>query len=134
MGPYRSATHGFYPMPIALMILGFVFYWPVGLAILFCQLWGRQMRDGFFRMKRRFDSERFFSGDRAGCGFASQFRSSGNTAFDDYRAAELERLERERRKLDEMRADFDDFLNNLRRAKDQEEFDRFMRGRTTTAA
>ncbi len=29
-----------------------------------------------------------------------------------------------------MRAEFDDFLRNLRKAKDQEEFDRFMAGRT----
>ncbi|MCV0424703.1 MAG: DUF2852 domain-containing protein, partial [Roseibium sp.] len=44
----------------------------------------------------------------------------------------LKRLEEERAKLDTMRAEFDDFLRELRRARDQEEFDRFManRGRT----
>ena len=47
-------------------------------------------------------------------------------AFDDWRAKELERIEEERRKLDEMREQFDDYLRELRRAKDQEEFDRFM--------
>ena len=51
----------------------------------------------------------------------------------DYREKELKRLEEERAKLDAMRADFDSFLRELRRAKDQEEFDRFMsnHGRTS---
>ena len=50
-------------------------------------------------------------------------------AFDDYREKELERLEEERRKLDTMVDDFDDYLRNLRRAKDQEEFDQFLKNR-----
>jgi hypothetical protein len=52
-------------------------------------------------------------------------------AFDDWRKAEMDRIEEERRKLDEMRAEFDDYMRELRRAKDQEEFDRFMRERNT---
>ena len=35
----------------------------------------------------------------------------------------------ERRKLDEALAEFDDYARELRRAKDQEEFDRFMAAR-----
>jgi hypothetical protein len=56
---------------------------------------------------------------------------TGNVAFDDWREAELTRLEEERRKLDEMRSEFDEYLRELRRAKDQEEFDRFMRDRNS---
>ena len=56
------------------------------------------------------------------------FGRTGNVAFDDYRARELKRLEEERARLDTMRAEFDDFLRELRRAKDQDEFDRFMAG------
>ena len=41
-------------------------------------------------------------------------------------ARELERLEAERRKLDEERREFSEFLRDLRRAKDHDEFDRFM--------
>jgi hypothetical protein len=51
---------------------------------------------------------------------------TGNMAFDDYRKAALEKLEAERRKLDEERTHFDEFLTKLRRAKDQEAFERFM--------
>ena len=59
-------------------------------------------------------------------GFGFQGRT-GNAAFDEYRTAELKRLDEERRRLEAMRADFEKFLGELRRVKDQEEFDRFMR-------
>ena len=55
---------------------------------------------------------------------------TGNVAFDDWREKELERLAEERRKLDETLAEFDDYARELRRAKDQEEFDRFMSNRS----
>jgi Protein of unknown function (DUF2852) len=45
--------------------------------------------------------------------------SSGNRAFDDYRADTLRRLEEEQR-------EFKEFLRRLRFAKDRAEFDQFM--------
>jgi hypothetical protein len=45
--------------------------------------------------------------------------TSGNRAFDDYRAETLKRLEDEQR-------EFKDFLGRLRFAKDRAEFDQFM--------
>ena len=59
---------------------------------------------------------------------------TGNVAFDDWREKELERLVEERRKLDEMLEEFDDYARELRRAKDQEEFDRFMSDRARSTA
>jgi hypothetical protein len=52
-------------------------------------------------------------------------RSSGNTAFDDYRAEALKRLEEEQK-------EFSSFLDRLRRAKDKAEFDQFMAERRST--
>ena len=52
--------------------------------------------------------------------------ATGNAAFDDYKAEQLARLEAERRKLDEEQRAFADYLVKLRKAKDQDEFDRFM--------
>ena len=57
------------------------------------------------------------------------FGSSGNRAFDDWRAGELARLEEERRKLVAAEREFADFLEQLRHARDREEFDRFMQER-----
>jgi hypothetical protein len=60
--------------------------------------------------------------ERWGCGH--QARSSGNRAFDEYRAETLRRLEEEQR-------EFMAFLDRLRHARDKAEFDQFMaeRGR-----
>ena len=54
------------------------------------------------------------------------FASSGNAAFDEYKRTQLARLEEERRKLDDEQKAFRDHLARLRKAKDQDEFDRFM--------
>jgi hypothetical protein len=50
------------------------------------------------------------------------FRSSGNRAFDEYKAETLRRLAEEQR-------EFLAFLSRLRHARDKEEFDRFMADR-----
>ena len=120
------------PVTIGLMVLGFVVFWPLGLAMLAYILWG----DRFEGMAR--DAKEQWRGSPLKGAFdqmsnTAGYAQTGNVAFDDYRERELKRLEEERAKLDAMRAEFDDFLRELRRARDQEEFDRFManRGRTT---
>ncbi|MFK0166033.1 DUF2852 domain-containing protein [Rhizobium sp. NPDC090279] len=118
------------PATIALMVLGFVVFWPLGLAMLAYILFGERLREFKRDVNERTD------GMFGGCGryrhrHRHSFSSTGNVAFDDWRKAELERLEQERRKLDEMRAEFDTYARELRRAKDQEEFDRFMRERNS---
>jgi len=94
------------------MVLGFVFFWPIGLALLAYMIW----------------SKRMFS---APCSRRSHtmprgFKSSGNGAFDTYKADMLKRLE------DEQRA-FEEFLERLRDAKDKSEFDQFMDERAEAA-
>jgi hypothetical protein len=112
---------------IVLMIIGFALFWPLGLAMLAWIIWGDQIGAKAEEMKGHFRSfseraPRFRSAEN----FGFQGRT-GNAAFDDYRAQELKRLEEERRKLEAMRADFEKFLGELRRVKDQEEFEGFMR-------
>lgn len=118
------------PATIALMVLGFVVFWPLGLAMLAYILFGDRLksfkRDANETVDGVFSS--FKRGRRGSC--RPQFRT-GNVAFDDWRDAELARLDEERRKLDEMREQFDEYVRELRRAKDQEEFDRFMRERNS---
>ena len=122
------------PAWIAVMVLGFVLFWPVGLAILAYMLWSGRMSwgcsgrnrsqwqsrfsdkfgDKFDKARSRVEDEvRNFSG-----GFGPAY-SSGNAAFDDYRKATLKRLEDEER-------EFRSFLDRLRQAKDKSEFDQFM--------
>ncbi|MBW8282596.1 MAG: DUF2852 domain-containing protein [Rhizobium sp.] len=115
------------PATVALMVLGFMVFWPLGLAMLAYIVFGDRFRS--FKQSANQTADGLFSKCRSG-GFRGAHFTTGNTAFDDWRKVELDRLEEERRKLDEMRADFDRYARELRRAKDQEEFDRFMRERS----
>jgi Protein of unknown function (DUF2852) len=120
---------------IALIVAAFCVFWPLGLAALAWKLakgefWAgsSQSAPPWSRFKGqdfKQDIKRWASGD----GFSS---SSGNSAFDAYRSRELERLEEERRRLAEEQRAFGEFLDRLKKAKDQEEFDRFMSERRQT--
>ena len=91
---------------IAAMVLGFIFFWPVGLALLAYMIWNRKFASGGCAMRKSMP-------------FSPMSRSTGNSAFDAYRAETLRRLE------DEQDA-FQAFLKRLREAKDKAEFDQFM--------
>jgi hypothetical protein len=114
---------------IALMVVGFVLFWPVGLAILFAIIWhkkhGKDLpMPGF--MKR--------ATDQAAEAMRPGPAPMGNTAFEAWRAAELERLEEERRRLQAAEREFTEFVDELKRARDREEFDWFMRARADRAS
>jgi hypothetical protein len=109
------------PAWIALMVLGFCVFWPLGLAILAFIFWSGRM--GCWRGR---EMSRWHQGAGMGTGTHSAGtwwqppqRSSGNRAFDEYRTETLRRLEDEQR-------EFHDFLDRLRMAKDKSEFDQFM--------
>ncbi len=117
------------PATIALTVIGFMVFWPLGLAMIAYIIWGDRL-DGFKRDVNG-ATDRVFSGF-GGCRKRGLRRAArtGNVAFDDWRDKELDRLAEERRKLDETLAEFDTYASELRRAKDQQEFDRFMAERS----
>ncbi|MBT0957117.1 DUF2852 domain-containing protein [Alphaproteobacteria bacterium KMM 3653] len=100
---------------IAAMVLGFVFLWPVGLALLAYMIWSKRMFSSSCRAKSARRPDRHH-----------RFRSSGNSAFDSYKADTLARLEDEQ-------SSFESFLERLREAKDKAEFDTFMEDRAKAA-
>ena len=117
------------PATIALMVIGFMVFWPLGLAMLAYIIWGDRL-DGFKRDVNR-ATDGIFAGCRRGSDRAARWghggtARTGNVAFDDWREKELARIDEERQRLDEAREEFESYARELRRAKDQEEFDRFM--------
>ena len=115
---------------IALIVLGFIAWWPLGLAVLAFTIWSGRMGCGYHagrgydrwqhkmqRMQRKMDWMRARMG--GGAGRYTYTPPSGNRAFDEYRMETLRRLEEEQR-------EFRDFLDRLRMAKDKAEFDQFM--------
>jgi len=116
---------------IALIVAAFIVFWPLGLLALVWKLAKGELWAGSsqsvapwsrFKGQDIQDIKRWAFRDALA-------PTSGNSAFDAYKKSELDRLEQERRKLaDEQRA-FGEFLDRLKKAKDQDEFDRFMNER-----
>ena len=130
----RGASH-WTAVEIIAMILGFIVFWPIGLAILGYKLWQRRYGGPDLQTlaTNKWGDARAMMGSNSGwaCGGASRARRyyasrSGNAAFDEWRTAELARLDEERRKLDEAQREFAEYSDAIRRAKDREEFERFM--------
>jgi hypothetical protein len=116
------------PAWIALMILGFMVWWPLGLASLAFLIGSGRMGCGSFRDQMWGRHGGHNGGHHRGHGmWWQQPSSSGNRAFDEYRSETLNRLEEEQR-------DFRNFLDRLRMAKDKAEFDQFMADRRNRPA
>lgn len=103
---------------IAAMVLGFVFFWPIGLALLFYMIWSKRM----FNKSCRHQNRKPWAHHGV-----SAMKPSGNSAFDAYKEDTLRRLEQEQN-------DFETFLQRLREAKDKAEFDQFIDERSTAPA
>ncbi|RLQ89641.1 DUF2852 domain-containing protein [Notoacmeibacter ruber] len=114
------------PATIALMIIGFMLWWPLGLAMLAFILWGDRLEA--FRTDVNGATDRVVAGWRRAARSASA-PSTGNVAFDAWRDDELKRLAEERRKVEEMREEFDTHMRELRMARDKQEFESFMAAR-----
>jgi uncharacterized protein DUF2852 len=122
------------PAAVALTVLGFIFWWPVGLALLIYMIGSGRM--GCIGRRRRATYQQYgqdAGGPWAGpwanwktwaCGPSNEpaggpAATSGNRAFDEYKAETLRRMEEEQK-------EFGSFLERLRFAKDKAEFDQFM--------
>lgn len=113
------------PVAIAFTVLGFIFWWPVGLAMLFYMIGSGRM-GCFGRSRRAMNQQNWRDAGPWGtwrswaCGPSESAAStSGNRAFDEYKAETLRRMEEEQK-------EFGSFLERLRVAKDKAEFDQFM--------
>src|SRR5262245_28180736 len=130
---------------LALMVLGFIVYWPIGLAILAYIIWSGRMGMGCGWHGRRGDVEEWRTRaiervnraaehwqrkrarwedrrQRWGGPYDGGLSETGNRAFDEYRADAL-------RKLEEEAQEFRAFLDRLRMARDRAEFDEYMKER-----
>lgn len=100
------------PLGVAAVVLGFVTWWPIGLAVIAYIMWGGSIddlaREGVDQVKAAIKPA----------------STTGSAAFDAYRAETLRRLEEEQ-------AEFNSFVTKLRDARDREEFERFMADRNT---
>jgi len=115
---------------ITLMVLLFVIAWPVALVLLAYMIWEKRMftRSG---SSCRTTGVETSGNEASGNDWASHAfhaaKTTGNYAFDRYKAEALRRLEDEQ-------AAFEAFLQRLRNSKDKSEFDSFMDDRARATA
>src|ERR1700758_1653648 len=92
---------------VLTMVLGFIVFWPIGLAVLGWKIW--QRKSGYqgdivtfgremWARRGRWAADRWEYAPHSN-GFGGRAASSGNAAFDEWRAAELARLEEEYRRV-----------------------------------
>ena len=125
------------PAWIALTVASFIIWWPIGLATLAFVIGSGRMgcgHHGYMSWQERRERWREARDEWRQArdewramrrGDYGAMRSSGNTAFDEYRSETLKKLEDEQK-------EFSGFLDRLRRAKDKAEFDQFMAERRNT--
>jgi hypothetical protein len=135
------------PFVMFCMVVGFILFWPIGLAILAYMMWSRRMgcasysnhgdrfghwaqrnqamADRWERKSERFMRKMNDKMDRWSGGPRSRFATTGNVAFDEYREETLRRLEDEA-------SEFNEFMSRLRMARDKSEFDQYMAERKGT--
>ena len=120
---------------IALTVVSFIVFWPIGLALLIYLKWSgrmscwKQARWGHWYTpdgRGARDSRDDFRQWRRQARWMGR-NSSGNVAFDEYREETLRKLEDDQR-------EFQDYLDKLRAAKDRAEFDQFMADRRRNPA
>jgi hypothetical protein len=109
------------PAWIALTVVSFLIWWPLGLVTLGYLIGSGRMARWTGCGARRWQQQAQSNQAQSNLGgwWGMRSTSTGNRAFDEYRAETLRRLEEEQR-------EFKAFLDRLRHAKDKAEFDEFM--------
>lgn len=128
--PSQAAPRSRRTLEIVGVVFGFFYFWPAAIGYLAWKFAGYPIPKDWARFRDGGIPNPFRDMNFGHMGFgAAGFTQTGNLAFDEYRRGEIRRLEAERRKLDEDARAFRDFVDDLKRAKDREEFDAFMRRR-----
>ena len=103
---------------IAAMVVGFVFFWPVGLVVLYWIMTGRDVQDLPGAVREQWN--RMFNGSKA------PQAHSDNVVFNDYQQTQYDRIREIKEEINSRAQRFNEYRMDARRRADQEEFDRFM--------
>jgi hypothetical protein len=104
---------------IAAMVLGFVFFWPIGLFILYWIITGRNVKDLPEGMRKQWSKV-------TGKDTYSARARSDNVVFNDFQQTQYDRIREIKEEIKERTRRFSEFRANVKRRADEEEFNRFM--------
>ena len=108
---------------IAAMVLGFVFFWPLGLVILYWIIKGRDVKELPQSIRQQWES---FTGSWRGSERAGHGGWSDNAVFNDYQQTQHDRIREIKGEIKERARRFREFRADAKRRADEEEFNRFM--------
>lgn len=112
------------PCSIVAMVLGFILFWPIGLALLFWMISGRPV-SAIPGAARETWASMFGSGNSSGWASRSTAQS-GNQVFDEYQQTQHDRIAEIKTEIRDTYDRFRDFKNDAKRKAEKEEFDNFM--------
>jgi hypothetical protein len=105
-------------MNIFVMVAGFVFFWPVGLVVLFWILSGRHVRDLPAAVKQQW--RKVFGGS------GGSVAHSDNSVFNAYQQTQYDRISEIKEEIRSRARRFRDYRADAKRRADEEEFNQFM--------
>ncbi len=108
---------------IAVMVIGFILFWPLGLLILYWNIKGRNVKDLPRAIQQKWTamvngSWSPIKGDNG--------TTSENTVFDEYQQTQYDRIVEIKEEIKNRARSFTDFRSNAKRRADEAEFKDFM--------
>ncbi len=108
---------------IAAMVVGFVFFWPVGLFLLFWTLTGRDVRDIPSAAQDTWSA--VFNGASSGSRGHKDAKGE-NSMFDEFQQTQRDRIAELKKEIKDRARRFRDFRSAAKRRADEAEFSEFM--------
>lgn len=108
-------------MNIAVMVVAFVLFWPVGLVVLYWNIKGRNVKDLPSAVKQKW-SEMFNGSSSNG----KRHSPSDNAVFNEYQQTQHERINEIKEEIKNRAGRFNLFKSDAKRRADETEFKDFM--------
>lgn len=118
-GKHLGEKGNWSPMNIGAMVVGFVFFWPIGLVLLYWNIKGRDVRDLPGTIKEKW-------ADMRGRKCKSEAAGSDNSLFNEFQQTQYDRIREIKEEIKERARRFQDFRADAKRRADEEEFNQFM--------
>jgi len=108
-------------MNIAVMVVAFVLFWPIGLVVLYWNIKGRDVKDLPSAIKQKW-AEMFNGSSNSGL----RHSQSENTVFNEYQQTQYERINEIKEEIKNRASRFNVFKSDAKRRVDETEFKDFM--------
>ena len=127
-GQFRSSRKGcctkgnWSGMNIAVMVIGFVLFWPVGLLILYWNITGRNLKDLPGAAQDKWNS--LFNGSWSRS--KTEVTKGENSLFDEFQQTQYDRITEIKEEIKNRARSFKDYRSDAKRRADEAEFKEFM--------